>query len=248
MLPVYTWNTPKGNLSFCPGGPPVLQLTTRNASVVNITHVQGELDVFEVAPNRIVEICSQYLAVVKQTGTSGSFSVTFHRSAFPGDFVPEDQEEQEKSFGFDFNALQTERFIQFSSTAPAYRRVVRGASLHGTCQQAGCAAQNKEVCVPLGMGTFNIPEKIYEAPCPSCDHNLDADTVKNIGFWDCDYTIKGVREKKPVEENSTAPHDKYKTFQPNEESTWQFLTITTAPILKPQPQQQASSGGGCNLF
>lgn len=249
---LYTWSTPKGILSvYNEGGQHILRLSTRDGKLTDLTDVKIEGDLFETEPEKMVELCKQYLPIVRKEGNTDSLSVVFHLSTVPGSEQadkPSLQDEKDLDIGFAFNNLKSTFFIQFDPKAPNYRRVVRGLNLEGKCQLEDCEALNKNVCVPLGMGKFNVPQEMNRAMCPACDTKLESKNINNLGFWNCKYTIDGMRDAEPPsKEYDTAPSDKYKTFKPSENCKWAYLEVTAEPIDVAK-QAAASNNGVCVIL
>lgn len=244
---IYTWQTPKGELSlYEEQGNYNLRLLTKNNQEVGIAKekLYGTLPDFQ--SKKITDVFNQYLPIIQKESGSDSFNVTFHLSTFPGNKEVLDGSEQDtKKFGFDFNKLETVVFVKFSDTAPSYRRVVAGLNFEGTCSEKTCNAFKKSVCIPLGYGKFNVPLKMSQSVCPACDTALEFEKIKNLGFWNCHYSIEGaIDDGTPIKKDEDAPVDKYKTFKPGDECTWRCLEVETKPIVSTTD----SNDSGCTIL
>ena len=83
--------------------------------------------------------------------------------------------------------------MNFSSKAPKWREVVQGLNLFGKCINKKCEAYNAEVIHAVGINRkfdFNMDRK--EIKCPICSKNFVPITM---GFWKCEYQIKGEKFK-----------------------------------------------------
>lgn len=79
----------------------------------------------------------------------------------------------------------------FSDTAPSYRIVMQGINIYGICKNKKCIAFNEEVIVPLhNKKRFDLIEEKYDLECPECNNII---MPKTVGFYLCNYKIKGVK-------------------------------------------------------
>jgi hypothetical protein len=144
---------------------------------------------------------------------------------------------------FNTNKLEKRVLVSFSANAPSYRRVIEGLNLQATCRHPGCLAEGKDIYIPMGMGRFPIPREAYKALCPACHHNVPGDSIKNLGFWKCQYTIDGRQtapEKKVVYKTEIAGSAQFTTFEAGDNATWAYLDVTTLPATNPN--------SGCQLL
>jgi len=54
-----------------------------------------------------------------------------------------------------FNKMEDVRHLEFSETAPEWRRVSRGISFYGKCENKSCQAFGQQVFDSKGFGVFN---------------------------------------------------------------------------------------------
>ena len=93
----------------------------------------------------------------------------------------------------DIDKLTKTKKLHFSSKAPKWRVVLQGLNLFGKCINKKCKAYNEEVIHQVGMNKkfdFNLDRKRIE--CPICSKNFIPVTM---GFWKCEYQIKGEKFK-----------------------------------------------------
>lgn len=233
--PIYTWESSKGNVSLFDQdgqGNYSLSLTTLDQLVHEIPreNIQG----FETAPERVEEL-SQYFFRLKKKRDE-QFYITFFRSAVRDDF------DSDKStfkalgdIGIKFNKLEQKVRVVFSDTAPDYRRVCEGLNFEGKCANPECESFKHDVAVIVnqGIGKFRVAEILDELECSACDRNIPLESIKNLGFWNCIFTIKGKQTKpevKMVDTTDVAEKDHYTTFKSGDEAKWTYLKITTERI------------------
>lgn len=135
-----------------------------------------------------------------------------------------------KGPGFTFSELENAKYLQFDKTAPSWRTVEKGLNLEGRCTNSTCPAFKQVIWIRKGIGSFNIGEELYGQKCPECLVEL-SEKVYNLGFWNCEYKIKGTKEVKnkgiKFESDWTkAPRQEFKTFLPAA-CKWAFLKIDT---------------------
>lgn len=134
--------------------------------------------------------------------------------------------------GTDFISLDPDRiqYNNFDSSAPRWRILCLGLNYQSICESSGCPAYKQYVWIQCGMGKFDILDDIFKRVCcPEC--KKPAADPKNIGFWNCEFTIDGKQlapERKLVNYTAFAPKDKYISFK-GSEANWASLTITTKP-------------------
>ena len=85
------------------------------------------------------------------------------------------------------------KVLKFSRNAPKWRKVCEGLNLFGKCIYNQCKAFKKEVIYKVGINTkFDFNEQKKEIICPICNKNFIPQT---LGFWKCEYQIKGEKFK-----------------------------------------------------
>ena len=106
----------------------------------------------------------------------------------------------------------------FSEEAPSYRIVCKGINIFGICKYKKCPeAYNKEVVIPLEERKhFNVIKEKEDLQCPVCEAPVHP---KTIGFYLCEYIIKGV---KVVNENGKCLPFEFKGKVDNEDSLQYF--------------------------
>lgn len=245
--PVYTWESCKGHLSlFHQDNKYSLSYETKDhqTSEISETNVSGIS--FENLPAKIDEFCNDYFFKVQQNGHE--LSIVFFESEIRDDFAltkDSNAKPVPKSsmgdIGFEFNQLEKKVHVPFSNTAPSYRRVCRGLNMEGKCMNSICAAFDKYVIVPKGLGEFRIAQELDQTLCPACDNNISFSNLRNLGFWNCKFTIHGKQtapEEKTVNRSGEAEKKHYTTYQAGNDCTWTYLDITTT---KPTMTKQVSS-------
>lgn len=135
-------------------------------------------------------------------------------------------------------------FLKFSKDAPKYRHVKKGLNIFGICKYPNCKANKEEVVyVPKEMALednkyfkYSINDEIKNIICPICNKIIKP---KTIGFYKCEYQIKGEKiengeiisyDSKPKETKD----DKFEYFDPEEngEADWTELVIYVLPKQK----------------
>ena len=127
--------------------------------------------------------------------------------------------------------------LKFSKKAPDWRRVEEGLNLFGKCINKDCEAFNKEVIDPKSNNIkFSIDEQKREIKCPICNKNFMPLT---LGFWKCEYQIKGVRLKNGEYEDvningKETKGDEFEYYDPSDNGTsyWDSLTVFVCPRQK----------------
>jgi len=85
------------------------------------------------------------------------------------------------------------KILKFSKNAPKWRKVCEGLNLFGKCIYNKCEAFKKEVIYKVGINQkFDFNEQKKEIVCPICNKNF---IPKTLGFWKCEYQIKGEKLK-----------------------------------------------------
>ena len=134
--------------------------------------------------------------------------------------------------------------LSFSKNAPKYRHVRKGLNIFGICNYPKCEARKKEVVyIPKKMVLednkyfkFSINDEIKHILCPLCNKIIKP---KTIGFYQCEYQIKGEK----IENGDAIPYDskpketkddKFEYFDPEEngEADWTELVIYVLPKQK----------------
>ncbi len=122
--------------------------------------------------------------------------------------------------------------LEFSSSAPKWRRVTEGLNLFGICKNEKCIAKNKEVIFTVGINKkYNLQENVLNIKCPMCDGII---VPKTCGFWKCEYQfigdkIEGGALKHVDTKCKETKGDDFEYFNPykNNSVLWINLTIYT---------------------
>ena len=122
------------------------------------------------------------------------------------------------------------KILEFSKNASKWRKVCEGLNLFGKCIYEYCEAFNKEVIFKVGINVkFDLNKKKKEIVCPICHKNFIPLT---LGFWKCEYQIKGEKlkngEYRKVNINGKeTKDDNFEYFDANENGTaiWDELII-----------------------
>ena len=123
--------------------------------------------------------------------------------------------------------------LYFSKYAPKWRNVSVGLNLFGKCINRRCEAYNHEVIFIVGVNEkfdFNCDIKIIK--CPMCSKNFMPNTM---GFWKCEYQIKGEKlkdgeyQKIDISGRETKG-DNFEYFDPYNDhiTSWSRLKVFTA--------------------
>ena len=134
--------------------------------------------------------------------------------------------------GLEFVNLENSKskILKFSKNAPKWRKVCEGLNLFGKCIYGYCKAFNNEVIFPVGINVkFDLNKQKKEIVCPICHKNFIPLT---LGFWKCEYQIKGEKlkngEYRKVNINGKeTKDDNFEYFDANENGTaiWDELII-----------------------
>lgn len=104
--------------------------------------------------------------------------------------------------------------IEFSSSAPEWRKVNSGLNFEGTCKQVGCAAMNRTVIVNKRFyestgGQCMLNFEISKLECPMCNVKLNKKEVLGVGIYKCKLTVKCKPEDKDEISYDIMSVDKY---------------------------------------
>lgn len=123
------------------------------------------------------------------------------------------------------------RILHWSTDAPFWRSVVPGLVLEGTCTNIECEAHLQNVFCSRRFGTFDMRHQ--KVCCPSCRMRY---TIKNAGFNNCFYSVRGVKTRLDFELYMpwTKVGNNYQTWDPHKGGVenWSFLQIVTKPLHK----------------
>ena len=93
----------------------------------------------------------------------------------------------------DVDKISKTKKLKFSKNAKKWRKVSQGLNLFGKCINKKCEAYDNEVIYPAGINIkFDINLRSKEIKCPICSKNFIPLT---LGFWKCEYQIKGEKLK-----------------------------------------------------
>ena len=132
----------------------------------------------------------------------------------------------------DVDELTKTKKLKFSKSAPNWRKVSEGLNLFGKCINKKCEAYNKEVIYIAGINIkFDFNSDRKDIKCPICSKNFIPNTM---GFWKCEYQIKGEKLKngdyqeldingKETKGDNFEYYDPYK----NDTTYWSSLMIFT---------------------
>ena len=101
-----------------------------------------------------------------------------------------------RSFGVPFVDLSDTngyKRVQWSITAPAWRKAVRGMCLEGLCENKMCVAYGQQVIIGIGMQEFDllIDPSSSTTPCPMCKQYVEPITC---AFNNCRWRWKGKKQ------------------------------------------------------
>lgn len=122
--------------------------------------------------------------------------------------------------------------LKFSKNAPDWRKATIGLNLFGKCINKKCKAFDKEVIYPVGINKkFDFYSDKKNIICPICSKNF---LPLTMGFWKCEYQIKGEKLKGGDYEEidicgKETKGDNFEYYDPNSNDTafWSNLLIFT---------------------
>ena len=137
----------------------------------------------------------------------------------------------------DVDKMSKTKNLKFSKNAKKWRKVSQGLNLFGKCINKKCEAYGNEVIFIAGINVkFDINLKAKEIVCPICSKNFIPNT---LGFWKCEYQIKGEKLKDgeyiPVNINGKETKgNNFEYYDTNESGTsfWSKLIICVGYIQK----------------
>ena len=107
-------------------------------------------------------------------------------------------------------------------TASRWRLVDDGLNLATICITPDCPAFRQYVYVPVGVGHFNIIEKIITVECPIC--HQQAEDASNMGFRRAKFVITGIKEnREKVKVEGQTNEGEYYTFDSTGSCQWLVL-------------------------
>ena len=130
--------------------------------------------------------------------------------------------------------------LEFSKSAPKWRKVQEGLNIFGICCNPQCKAYKKEVIfiphLEEDKHIFNLNDNITNILCPICHLIIK---IKTCGFWKCEYQFIGAKiEKGKLENFDSGPKEtkdnEFEYFDPsgNGNVTWTKLIIYVIPKQK----------------
>ena len=122
--------------------------------------------------------------------------------------------------------------LAFSKDAPKWRNISIGLNLFGKCINKNCKAFNQEVIYPVGINIkFDLTSRRKEIKCPICSKNFLPVTM---GFWKCEYQIKGEKFKNGEYEEinlngkeTVGDNFEYYDQNKNKVVSWSYLSVFT---------------------
>ena len=122
--------------------------------------------------------------------------------------------------------------LKLSKNAPKWRKVSKGLNLFGKCINKKCEAYDNEVVYIAGINIkFDFNSDRKDIKCPMCSKNFIPNTM---GFWKCEYQIKGEKLKngdyEEVDINGKETKgDNFEYYDPHKNDTtfWPTLMIFT---------------------
>ena len=122
--------------------------------------------------------------------------------------------------------------LSFSKDAPKWRNVSIGLNLFGKCINKKCKAFHQEVIFPAGINIkFDLNSNRKEIKCPICSKNFLPVTM---GFWKCEYQIKGEKFKNGEYEEinlngkeTVGDNFEYYDQNKNKVVSWSYLSVFT---------------------
>ena len=137
----------------------------------------------------------------------------------------------------DVDKMSKTKKLKFSKNAAKWRKVSQGLNLFGKCINKKCEAYGNEVIFIAGINVkFDINLKAKEIVCPICSKNFIPNT---LGFWKCEYQIKGekLKDGEYIQVNINGKETKgndFEYYDTNESGTtfWSKLIICVGYIQK----------------
>ena len=132
----------------------------------------------------------------------------------------------------DLDPLTKTKNLAFTRDKQKWRKISIGLNLFGKCTNKNCQAFNKEVTYYAGINIiFDINVQRRNIICPICSKNFLPVTM---GFWKCEYQIKGEKfkngEYEEININGKETFgNNFEYFDPisNETTYWSSLIIFT---------------------
>ena len=120
--------------------------------------------------------------------------------------------------------------LKDSDHGKEWRKIDIGLNLFGNCINKKCKANNKEVIYKVGINKkFDVFKDKKKIICPICSKNF---LPKTMGFWKCEYQIKGEKlnegDYEDIDINGKETREKYfEYFDPYKSgtTTWTSLEI-----------------------
>lgn len=96
----------------------------------------------------------------------------------------------------DFSKEKGPKRIAFATTAPRWRRSIRGLCLEGKCTTPGCDANGQYVVMRIGYKMFDILGDSDDSTtvCPICKKYVEPETC---AFNNCWWRYQGLKEAEP---------------------------------------------------
>lgn len=117
--------------------------------------------------------------------------------------------------------------IEFSATAPRWRRAIKGLNFEGRCRKDGCQAFGEMVICNKGYGAFTLATSCC---CPLCHSSVE---VVTCAFHDCRWMYEGRKiDKLDLCSPFFEAGDKYERFRDGEKhsAVWERLVFTVEPL------------------
>jgi hypothetical protein len=137
------------------------------------------------------------------------------------------------------------RKVGWKEDAPWFREISDGLSWLSYCRNGRCAAFNELVVVNRGFGVFSVHKEMQAARCPMCLAGGQLLEVKNCGFVNSEWAMRGIlnknKESKIYADGRTYDSKLYTFKECDYRSIWFALDIMVKPLPPPpegKPLQQ----------
>lgn len=86
--------------------------------------------------------------------------------------------------------IRVEKIKEYDSRY-RHRIVEPGLSMEGICRNQDCEVFERRVWIPKGYGLKDLSYEINKSVCPICGEPVESDTIKSMGYRNCEIEVKG---------------------------------------------------------
>ena len=106
------------------------------------------------------------------------------------------------------NEFVTKRNVVVDPKIPDWRIIGKGINLYGICSNSSCAADGRQVIMPVTSSEYDLYGEGFLGICPMCKKHIELDTC---GFYMCDYKCEGKYFDKWKDDWVDLPNEIHKT-------------------------------------